>query len=59
MGRKRKNKKVVIEVDVRPSYKVPKGHASYRGGAGPHGDKRTKRSRKRADQNRKFIEEQE
>lgn len=47
--------KTTIKVDVIPEYKVPKGHMPHRSGAGLHKDKRTKRKRTRATQQKDSI----
>jgi len=36
-------------------WKVKRGHAAHRGGAGTHGDRRTKRLRSRGDQRRVAV----
>ena len=45
-----------LEINVKP-WKVGMGHKAHRGGAGKHGDRRTKRNRTRAAKNRKAIGE--
>ena len=47
---------ITLEISVKP-WKVGKGHKAHRGGAGKHADRRTKRNRTRAAQNRKAIGE--
>jgi len=48
---------ITLEIEIKP-WKIGKGHKTYRGGAGKHQDRRTKRNRTRANQNRKAIREQ-
>jgi len=47
---------IVLEINVKP-WKVGRVHKVRRGGAGKHADRRTKRNRTRAAQNRKAIGE--
>jgi len=48
---------ITLEIEIKP-WKIGKGHKAYRGGAGKHKDRRTKRNRTRTDQNRNAIREQ-
>ena len=47
---------ITLKISVNP-WKIGKGHKTYRGGAGKHADRRTKRNRTRADKNRNAIRE--
>ena len=51
------SKKIVIEINTKPSWKASRGHSSYRGGGGVMGDRRTKRKRTRAAKNNQAIRE--
>ena len=51
---KRKN---TITINAKPAWKASRGHASYRGGAGIMGDRRTKRNRTRSAQKIQAIQD--
>tara|TARA_Y100000310_G_scaffold232063_1_gene234803 strand:- start:7130 stop:7300 length:171 start_codon:yes stop_codon:yes gene_type:complete len=53
---KRKKEKIVLEIEVTP-WKVGRVHSVNKPGAGKHNDRRTKRNRTRAAQNRNAIRE--
>ena len=44
-------------INAKPAWKVSRGHAAYRGGAGIMGDRRTKRNRTRATKKNRAIRE--
>lgn len=46
-----------IKLNVKPSWKVSRGHSEHRSGAGVHQDKRARRERTRSSQQRKAINE--
>jgi hypothetical protein len=52
----RKKEKIVLEIDTRP-WQVGRVHSVNKPGAGKHKDRRTKRNRTRANQNRNAIRE--
>jgi len=47
-------KKFTIEINTKPAWKVSRGHAEYRGGAGKH-DNRPRKLRTRASQKNQAI----
>ena len=47
---------IVLEIGIK-QWKIPKGHKTYRGGAGKHADRRTKWNRTRTNKNRNAIKE--
>jgi hypothetical protein len=54
---KNKNsKKFTIAIDGKPPWKVATGHKAYRGGAGTHHDRRSKRLKTRSAQKLAAIE---
>jgi len=52
-----KSKRTRITLVAVDPWKVRRGHAAHRGGAGTHGDRRTKRLRSRGDQRRVALAE--
>jgi len=49
--------KETIKINVKPVWKISKGHSEHRGGAGLHEDRRTKRARTRSAKIRKILQE--
>jgi hypothetical protein len=49
--------KVTIDIKPTPVWKLSKGHAAHRGGAGTHADKRSARAKTRGNKSRNAIED--
>lgn len=46
-----------VRLNIRPVWAIGKGHNAHRGGAGVHGDRRTRRLRTRQAATRRAVEE--
>lgn len=56
MGKRNSKKTVKISLDLKPIWKISKGHANHLSGGGCH-DHRPNRMRTRGDQRRRSIED--
>jgi len=45
-----------IKINPRPIWRIGKGHGEHRSGSGVHADRRTRRTRTRADATRRAME---